>query len=354
MATTERRPDPSLKSQLFSRPYEFEFFQAVRLLERMYPNAASNGVGSDSMPADERIRFHAHRSMEFPASQIRQLQEPQSEDGPAHMIVAFLGLTGPVGVLPWHYTELLIELDLHKNPALEEFFDLFNHRLISHFYRAWEKHRVFIGYEKHWKGLDESECDRFTGYLFDIVGLGTPGLRRRLSFPDYALLRYAGLIAQRPHSASALKRILSDYFSVPVNIRTFCGRWFALDESGLSRLGEEHSELGVDATAGDAVWNPQARITVEVGPLNLGQFKDFLPNGKASPALKDWVQFFIGRAIEFEVQLVLTANHVPASVLSDEAPHAPRLGWMSWLKTEEFEEDARHAVFSGEEETARL
>jgi type VI secretion system protein ImpH len=267
------------------------------------------------------------------------------------MTVAFMGLTGPVGVLPWHYTELLIELNDYKNPALEDFFNLFNHRMISLFYRAWEKHRFFISYEKDPLGSQETG---FTRNLFDLIGMGTPGLINsgHLSFPHHALLRYAGLIAQRPHSASALRGILSDYFAVPVEILSFRGKWFALDADGLSRLGENHNQLGVDATAGDAIWNPQARIAIQAGPLSIEQFVDFLPNGKAFRALKDWVQFFIGTAIEFEFQSVLEASDVPEFCLSDEGPNAPRLGWMSWLKTEAFTEDARDAVFSGEERVA--
>jgi len=352
MASQGRRTDPSLKDLLFSRAYDFKFFQAVRLMERLYQDRSPKGVGLDARPADEPVRFRAHRSMEFPASQIRQIQEPASDSSPAKMTVAFMGLTGPVGVLPWHYTELLIELDATRNSALEEFFDLFNHRMISLFYRAWEKHRFFISYEKNPAGDQESGCDVFTQYLFDLIGMGTSGLRNRLSFPDHALLRYAGLIAQRPHSTSALQGILSDYFSIPVEIHPFRGSWFALDDTGLSRLGEDHSQLGTDAIAGDAVWNPQARIGIQVGPVSIDRFVDFLPDGKAFRALKDWVQFFIGRAIEFELQLVLHASEVPQSCLSDEGSTAPRLGWMSWLKTEEFAEDARQAVFSGEERFA--
>jgi type VI secretion system protein ImpH len=176
-----------------------------------------------------------------------------------------------------------------------------------------------------------------------------------LSFSDYALLSYGGLIAQRPHSAGALRNILQHYFGVPAEIHQFCGKWFALDESGKTRLGEDglQNQLGAGAIAGDAVWNQQARVRIQLGPMPLAKFQQFLPNGRAFRALLDWLRFFIGTAMEFEVQPVLMAAEVPACLLSDEGSNAPRLGWISWLKTEEFAEDAKDAVFMGCLEVAR-
>jgi len=345
MASPSRRTRPGLEELLFDKAYDFDFFQAVRLLTRIYHE--HEHVGGDGMPSREVVRFHAHQSMEFPASQIQNAERPATPTSPAGMTVAFMGLTGPLGVLPWHYTELLIRLRMEKGFALEEFFDLFNHRMISLFYRAWEKHRFFISYERPAARRDGSDCDDFTQYLFDLIGMGTGGLRGRLAMPDIALLRYAGLITQRPHSATALRGILKDYFGVPVVVEQFCGKWFQLDESGLSRLGNSGSQnqLGIGAVAGDAIWNPQARFRIVVGPVSVSRFIAFRPDGKAFGSLVEWVRFFVGQTLDFELQVVLKAAEVPECELTDEGPDAPRLGWMSWLKSHESTEDARDAVF---------
>src|SRR5262249_12578067 len=162
MAASGRGAAPGLEDLLFGHPYEFSFFQAVRLLTRLHPDRSP--VGLDAMPSSEIARFRAHLSMDFPASQIQSMLRAEPQSNPATMTVTFMGLTGPLGVLPWHYTELLIKLETEKNPGLKDFFDLFNHRWISLFYRAWEKHRFFVPYER--KGVVRSgEPDEFTHYL---------------------------------------------------------------------------------------------------------------------------------------------------------------------------------------------
>jgi type VI secretion system protein ImpH len=137
-------------------------------------------------------------------------------------------------------------------------------------------------------------------------------------------------------------------------VEQFCGKCFRLEDSALSRLGIEgaHISLGVDAIVGDSIWNQQARFRVQVGPIPFLQFAAFLPDGSAFRALVEWVRFFVGPAMEFELQPILKSADVPDCFLSDEGPEAPRLGWMSWLKTEEFTEDARDAVFSCVKEVA--
>jgi len=106
-----------------------------------------------------------------------------------------------------------------------------------------------------------------------------------------------------------------------------------------------NNQLGMWAIAGDAVWDPQARFRVKLGPLSLVKFLAFLPDGQAVKEFQDLVRFYTGPVMQFDMQLILKADEVPFSSLGDESPSCPRLGWCGWLKTAEFEQDARDAVF---------
>jgi type VI secretion system protein ImpH len=255
------------------------------------------------------------------------------------MTVAFMGLIGPLGVLPSTTTELVAERARYKDTALWEFLDLFDHRLISLFYRAWERYRFTVAFER-------GSRDDFTEYLFGLVGMGTGGLRGRLGLPDTGLLPYAGLIAQRPHSASAVESVVGDYFKLDARLEPFTGQWLELDEESLCRLGGEGSALGIGTVLGTRVWDSQSKFRLVLGPLTLEQFRRLLPAGAQYASLARLVRFMAGPELDFDLQLVLKAGEVPGCTLGQEAPAPPMLGWTTWLKTRPFTHDDSQVVLS--------
>lgn len=345
MATSRGRQDPPVISRLFDAGYEFNFFQAVRLLARISAGGTLSRLEAPTHPSHEIVRFDVHQSLGFPPSAIHRML---SSDGklPVRMTVAFFGLTGCLGVLPHFYTEAIRRRARSGDGSGAAFLDLFNHRVISLFYLAWEKHHPAVRWERE-REAQESGMPR---YLFDLFGMGTGGLRGRLGLPDRTLLLYAGLLAQRPRSAAALAGILRDYFGVPVEIEQFRGKWLTLQSEHLSCMAHDgvHNQLGKGAIAGTAVWNQQAGIRVVIGPLPLARFLEFLPDGCAFSAVRQLTRFFIDQAVDFDVKLILRASHVPDCRLDTEGPDAPRLGLASWLKTEPFERDAADTILDGE------
>jgi type VI secretion system protein ImpH len=326
-----------VKQQLFEEGYRFDFFQAVRLLDRI--SRGREPVGRDGPPALEVARFRTRVSLDFPASEVHEITLPEREGDPPRMTIAFLGMTGPLGLLPHCYTELLLDRTRYRDNAFRDFLDLFHHRVISLFYRAWEKYRFPIAYER-------SGQDAFTEYLFDLIGMGTQGLRGRLALPDQGLLLYAGLIAQRPHSSSAVESILRDYFGVPARIEQFFGQWLPLDAEYRTHVGTANSELGANMVCGERIWNVQSKFRVRLGPLSLRQFRAFLPPGASFAPLTDLARFLVGAEFDFDVQLVLKADDVPDCQLETGKDTPPMLGWTTWLKTKDLTRDASEVVLA--------
>jgi type VI secretion system protein ImpH len=327
-----------VEGKLRREPYTFDFFQAVRLLEKFRPERKP--VGKFVHPESEIAHFRAHPSLAFPASQIQDLE--WSEDGPARMLVNFMGLIGPEGVLPNPYTSLIIERQRDGDSTLRDFLDVFNHRIISLFYRAWRKYRVDVACER-------GERELFSRHLLSLLGLGTEGMRDRQTLSDDSLVYYAGLLAQRPRSAQALQQILSDYFDVPVAIEQFSGGWYRLDRETQCRVSEENTdsgELGFGAVVGDEMWNQQSRVRIVIGPLTLERYADFLPEGQSFEPLRGWVRFFSNDEWDFEVKLILEREQVPACTLGAAGVSGPQLGWVSWVKSAPFQRDPGDTVLA--------
>ncbi len=321
--------------ELREEPWNFEFFQAVRLLERF---GDGHPVGRFDNPEDEAVRFGCNPSLTFPPSQIHSLK--WEGDKQPRMTVNFMGMIGPMGVLPIAYSEWMNERIRAKDHTLREFLDIFHHRIISLFYQAWEKYRFPVAFER-------DRDDRFTRYLLDFIGLGTEGLRNRLSTPDEALVFYAGLLGMQPRSATALRQILYDYFGVPVEIEQFVGTWKPLSESDQTHPGDDaqySEQLSLGAVAGDEVWDTQSTARIVLGPLTLAQYLDFLPIGTAYKPLCDLADFFTRREFDFELQLILKREETPGVPLDYQDEGRPMLGWTTWLKSAPMTRDPGETV----------
>jgi type VI secretion system protein ImpH len=273
------------------------------------------------------VHFVVNPRLGFPASQIQALEFP--DDAPPEMTVNFMGLTGPSGALPYTFSELILERIRARDRGLADFFDIFNHRAISLFYRAWQRSRFPVTYSA-------GPRDLFTRYLLDLIGLGTDGLRGRQEIEDEALLHYVSLVAMQARSATALEQIIEDYFEVPVEIQQFTGAWYQLDtatQCAMTDMETPSRQVGGGAVVGDAVWDRQARVRIRLGPLSIERYCDFLPEASGYTALRSLTRFFSNQSLEFELQLVLDRNQTPGTELDFEATQAVRLGWVSWLKT---------------------
>lgn len=334
MVAEDGPADAALAAALEREPFTFEFFQAVRLLRLWRGRAESDAV-----------RFATPISLEFPASELQSYEPPAAPDQPARVVVNFMGLTGPSGVLPSHYTASLIERRIrHRDVGAQRFLDLFNHRLISLFYRAWEKHHFYVSHERGAPGGIQQ-------YLLDLVGLGTPSLRGRNAggVDDPTVCHLAGLVGRRPHSATAIAGIVGEAFAVPVAVESFRGRWLRLGAAHHTRLGGQNSSVG-EGLLGDRVWDVQTCCRLRLGPVGLARFTGFLPVGAAHRPLARLIRFLVGLALEVELQLVLRRNEVPPIRLgSGEA----RLGWTTWLTSRPLADDPDDVVLAiGTEEAA--
>jgi type VI secretion system protein ImpH len=358
MGSTGGRKNAALIERLFDESSRFEFFQAVRLLEWSQSGECAHlAVGYDLEPCGEPVRFRAHASHAFPSSAITTLRrrvdgnDTRKTARPPEMTVSFMGLTGPQGVLPDHYTRLVIDRMHDHDHAMRDFFDLFNHRIISLFHRAWAKYRLFIEYERTAQVTRPSKPDPITQAFYCLIGLGTPHLRGRLEIDDETFLYFGGHKAMSRPIALSLQLVLCEYFQTAIELQQFHGQWLAVRQYEQSRFpGGDATPpmnvLGNSVMLGRRIWDVQSKFRVRVGPLDYTQFRSFLPTGQSFIMLCQLVRLYVGPEYDFDVQLILFASEVPRCQLGGDGPDGPLLGWNTWLFSRSMSQDADHAVLS--------
>lgn len=342
MRTPQRRLDPGVAQQLLARPQRFGFFQAMRILERLF---VRQGIPPGEVVA-RRVRFRNSTALGFAPGEIEDVAAFSADGsvldrdaavehavtmealGEVHLTPAFMGLLGTHGALPLHYTETLNERETFgRDRAARAFLDIFSNRAVALHYAAWKRYRLGFQYE-----LDREE--RFLPLVLALSGLGMESLRGRMrggdgAVFDQAIAHYAGVIRQQPVSAAGLQQVLAGYFRVPLEVEQFVGAWYPVPQAQRTRLGVGNAALGSTALAGGRVWQRDLRMRLWIGPLDRADFDDFLPGGQAAAALAKWLTLLTGSSLEYEVRLVLRAEHVRGVGLGPQG--SARLGFDSYL-----------------------
>ena len=368
MASPGRRSPRHLVREIREKAPNFRFFQAVRLL-------ALGALGKNdeqNRPAiPSSLRFTSPLTLSFPASEIAAIQErpdtpaerqnaadaetPNDQgdaqavqvarEKPLDLTINFMGMTGPSGVLPIAYTELLIDRrHQFRDTTAHRFLDLFTHRAVSLFYQAWRKHRFYLPYEA-------GNVDGFSRNLLDIVGVGLRNLQSRLSdsgagIPDRFLIHYAGLLSQKPMSATNLAALVRGFFGVEAQLESFVGQWMTLPTDEQSALDGRPCLLGQTTFLGERLWDRQTKVCVKIGPLNRARFDEFMPGQPGLAALRELIQFSVGLTLDCDVALILKREDIPLPILVTSQNHAPRLGYSLWLNSEQPTRDAEDVRFS--------
>jgi type VI secretion system protein ImpH len=324
----------ALRAALAEAPWRFDFFQALRRIQCAYPGKPL--LGESVRPADDPLRLGQEATLKFPPATIAKF-EPGREGRPDRLSGYFFGLFGPNGPLPEHLTEYVLERRRDfGDVTFARFADVFHHRLLCLFFRAWAAAEPAVAF-------DRPDGDRFAAYVGSLFGIGTPRLRNRDAMPDRAKLHFAGLLAARTRHPEGLVAILASDFRVPFTLRQFVGHWMRLPDEYLCRLGTNPATgtLGRTATIGSRVWDCQSRFALTAGPLAFEDYLRFLPDGRSLPRLVAVVRNAAGDELSWDLRLVLKRAEVPAARLDG----GTALGRTSWLLSRPAERDASDFAF---------
>ncbi|WP_413736660.1 type VI secretion system baseplate subunit TssG [Sodalis sp. RH21] len=306
-----------------SAPWRYDLFQLLRRIDAQAGGRYS--LGRAPLPRYEPLRLGQTPELAFTAANIAAIT-PYADTGLRQVDIVGFGLFGPNGPLPLHMTEYAFQRAQQDNdPSLTAFANIFHHRLIMLFYRAWADAQQCVSF-------DRPDNRRFDDYAACLIGIGRPAQRQGgLS----ALARYymAGHLTRHPRNSEGLGAIIRHFFSVPARVRENVFQWLRLPRGGrlcLHAAGAA-TRLGIASCLGVAAPDRQYRFAIDIGPLSRRQYAQFLPARRRRPGklaqLREWVIHYVGMEYAWEARLILHRDHYRGCALGDGQP----LGRNCWL-----------------------
>lgn len=293
-----------------------DFLDLMRSLERASPDQPRIGRGGSRH--EEIVQLGQEPHVDFSSSNVTAIS--RTTDGKTLVISRFLGLLGPQGALPLNTSYETAHWHSMRDPAFARFLDIFNHRFLQLFYRAWANSRPAVQ-------ADRPDENQFVTYLGSMIGIGTPATQKRGSMHDFTKLALSGLMSPSVKSASRLENIVSWMFKVRVGVEQFIGVWLPLEESERSSLVKGKCSLGIDSLLGRSALSLTDKFRIRIAVKSLAEFEAFLPSGPFFRLLADAVAFYLGNVLIYDVALGLAQSETKPTQLGSFG----RLGWTSWM-----------------------
>lgn len=308
-------------ARLFREGYLYDFFQAVRLLERHFGETKSPGETSEV--AEERIRFRPHSGLVFPAADVRRVDPLEGDTERARITVTFMGLYGVDSPLPVYFCDS-IATESEESQPLRDFLDMFNHRLYALFYRSWKKYRLALQYSK------PSTRDDFAVRTLSLAGLGTKGAVEGALLPPMRLAAFAGFLSSRVRNAEGLCNLVTELLGgVRASLLENVSRWVTIPQRRhIGRKTRFQSVVGSTACIGERVKDISGKFRVVLGPLTVQQYLALLPGGMSAKILQFLVRLYVRDYLDYDVQLELLTCEIPVHRLGD---GTSRLGLTTWV-----------------------
>ncbi len=290
--------------QLLSAPHQFDFAQAMELLEACDPEGSAFGHG-----LERRVRLLPDDNLVFPASDIRGCHQ-----GPYQLtlMLGFFGLYGVDAPVP-HY--LLDRTTAEDDDAarMRDFLNIFNPRFYSLLYRAIQISRPAAGrLPASFRGCADAVSGR--------IGSGDESRKQedteRRYFP-----------VTRIRSVGGLQTLLQDRLpGIGVSVHDRQPAWQALGNGCV--LGRNDCALGDSAILGGKAYMANGNVAVRVGPVDSRAAKELLPGHQQGDQLRQQINNYLQGQVGAELQIRVCPSRRNCVGLGSEEQH---LGWSTWL-----------------------
>lgn len=200
MGREAQPPYSRLTQRLEKDIHRINFYRFCQLLEKLNPDRPL--MGSTSHPGDDPVRFAPHPGMGFPSSELKAVEYSDvNESKPPVIRTTFMGMYGVDSPMPTAYLDDITQCR-EGHEALQGFLDIFNHRILTQFYRIWRKYSYPATFEP-------GGTDSISQSLLGLIGLGIPGMANHIATPLSRFLALLAVLRQPGKTREGLQALVS-------------------------------------------------------------------------------------------------------------------------------------------------
>ncbi|WP_313079749.1 type VI secretion system baseplate subunit TssG [Atlantibacter sp.] len=308
MGRKAQPPHSRLTPRLEADLQRINFYRFCQLLEKRQPGKPL--LGSTSHPADDPVRFAPHPGMGFPASELKAV-EYDEEDGskPPVIRTTFMGMYGVDSPLPTAYLDDITQRR-EGHEALQDFLDIFSHRILTQFYRIWRKYSYPATFEP-------GGTDSISQSLLGLVGLGIPGTANHIATPVSRFLALLGVLRQpgkTQEGVQALVGILAP--DTTVQVRPYCLRPVEINQP-LGFYGDEDFLLDGNSPLGDEAMDASSQLLVSLSTDNEQEAQGWKPDGLLYQDFLVMLRVYLGWRFKARIMLTVSTRFLIAPPLGE-------------------------------------
>ncbi|MBL7636552.1 type VI secretion system baseplate subunit TssG [Atlantibacter hermannii] len=309
MGRTPQPTHPRLTTRLDKDIARINFYRFCQLLEKRDPTRPP--LGSTTHPADDPVRFRPWPGMGFPVSELKAIEtDEENPDAPPTVRTTFMGLYGVDSPLPTTYLDDITQRR-EGHEALEAFLDIFNHRILTQFYRIWRKYSYPATFEAGGK-------DSTSQSLLGLIGMGIPGTESHVATPVSRFLALLGIMRQPGRTAEgvqALVRLLAP--KTRATVTPHCLRPVRISQP-MGFYGDADFLLDGHTVLGDEITEANSQLRIALYATNIQEAQGWLPEGQIYKDFLVLLRVYLGWRYKARIELTVPTHLLPGPELGDE------------------------------------
>lgn len=204
MATSQQNEFSILIERIQNCLQKYEVWQLLRLLKLNITQVNH---------AQELIRFRTDSHLRFPQNNVSAIEYSEISKK-ITLIINFMSLLGGSGILPLHYTELLVKQQRFNNYDLIDLIDTLQQQSIWYYCQAFEQSRIYLFHENYQLGI--SKNNPVNDFIRSI------GATTVIHEKDQKIINtFLPHFANRIKSVNGLQLIISRCMRLPIEIQEF-------------------------------------------------------------------------------------------------------------------------------------